>query len=192
MSCFGINRGRKSRAPLANPGSRGKWPLEWCMVWYDTTIYNTIHHIVTLVCHQSLLRPSVPLHHWLCSKLYSFCYPYFILPVSSFLPTYPSRCTPPFFFSFYPFLLPLSFRAPCFSACMLCINGRAPHINTKLALVFGSWPSVGSRPSDHYFLSVSLFVCLSVCLSVCLCIVFLSRLWSDFDQTRTHVIYVWV
>jgi len=31
-------------------------------------------------------------------------------------------------------------------------------------------------------------VCLSVCLFVCLCRVFLSRLWSDFDQTRTYVI----
>ena len=41
----------------------------------------------------------------------------------------------------------------------------------------------GSRPSDHYFRSV----CLSVCLFVCLCRVFLSRLWSDLDQTRTHV-----
>jgi len=39
---------------------------------------------------------------------------------------------------------------------------------------------IGSRPSDHYFRSV--------CLSVCLCRVFLSRLWSDFDQTRPHVI----
>ena len=39
---------------------------------------------------------------------------------------------------------------------------------------------IGSRPSDHYFRSV--------CLSVCLCRVFLSRLWSDFDQTRIHVI----
>ena len=38
---------------------------------------------------------------------------------------------------------------------------------------------VGSRPSDHYFRSV--------CLSVCLCRVFLSRLRSDLDQTRTHV-----
>jgi len=37
---------------------------------------------------------------------------------------------------------------------------------------------VDSRPSDHYFRSVCLFVCA----------VFLSRLWSDFDQTRTHVI----
>ena len=42
----------------------------------------------------------------------------------------------------------------------------------------------GSRPSDHYFRNV----CLSVCLSVCLCRVFLSRLWSNFDQTRTHII----
>ena len=41
-----------------------------------------------------------------------------------------------------------------------------------------------SRPSDHHFRSV----CLSVCLSVCTCRVFLSRLWSDFDQTRTRVI----
>ena len=40
--------------------------------------------------------------------------------------------------------------------------------------------SIGSRSSDHYFRSV--------CLSVCLCKVFLSRLWSDFDQTRTYVI----
>jgi len=30
-------------------------------------------------------------------------------------------------------------------------------------------------------------VCLFVCLSVCLCRVFLSRLRSDLDQTRTHV-----
>jgi len=29
---------------------------------------------------------------------------------------------------------------------------------------------------------------LSVCLSVCLCRVFISRLWSDFDQTWTYVI----
>jgi len=43
--------------------------------------------------------------------------------------------------------------------------------------------SFGSRPSDHYFRSV----CLSVCLFVCLCRVFLSRLRSDLDQTRTHV-----
>jgi len=43
---------------------------------------------------------------------------------------------------------------------------------------------IGSRPSDHYFRSV----CWFVCLFVCLCRVFLSRLRSDFDQTRTYVI----
>ena len=42
---------------------------------------------------------------------------------------------------------------------------------------------IDSRPSDHYFRSV----CWFVCLFVCLCRVFLSRLWSDFDQTRTYV-----
>jgi len=43
---------------------------------------------------------------------------------------------------------------------------------------------IGSQPSDHYFRSF----CWFVCLFVCLCRVFLSRLWSDFDQTRTYVI----
>ena len=41
--------------------------------------------------------------------------------------------------------------------------------------------TIGSRPSDHYFV-------VSVGSSVCLCRVFLSRLWSNFDQTRTYVI----
>jgi len=45
--------------------------------------------------------------------------------------------------------------------------------------VYDSSSFFRSRPSDHYFCSV--------CSSVCLCRVFLSRLWSDFDQTRTHV-----
>jgi len=46
-----------------------------------------------------------------------------------------------------------------------------------------SWKSssnFGSRPSDHYFRSV----CLFVCLFVCLCRVLFSRLRSDLDQTR--------
>jgi len=30
---------------------------------------------------------------------------------------------------------------------------------------------------------VTIIFVVSVCLSVCLCRVFLSRLWSDFDQT---------
>ena len=35
---------------------------------------------------------------------------------------------------------------------------------------------------------VTIIFVVSVGLSVCLCRVFLSRLWSDFDHTRTHVI----
>jgi len=34
---------------------------------------------------------------------------------------------------------------------------------------------------------VTIIFVVSVCLFVCLCRVFLSRLWSDLDQTRSHV-----
>jgi len=37
---------------------------------------------------------------------------------------------------------------------------------------------------------VTIIFVVFVCLFVCLCRVFLSRLWSDFDQTRTYVICV--
>ena len=57
-----------------------------------------------------------------------------------------------------------------------------PHLDYTVRPSFGL--HIGSRPSDHYFHSA----CWFVCLSVCLCRVFLSRLWSDFDQTRTYVI----
>ena len=67
---------------------------------------------------------------------------------------------------------------------MLCgtlCNAASPHgLHDILHLV------IGSRPSDHYSHSVCWFV--SVCLFISLCRVFLSRLWSDFDQTRTYVI----
>ena len=56
------------------------------------------------------------------------------------------------------------------------------YLRIGLVLVF---LGIGSRPSDHYFRSVCWFVCLSVWLFVCA--VFLSRLWSDFDQTWTYV-----
>jgi len=49
--------------------------------------------------------------------------------------------------------------------------------------LYGYYPTslinFSSRPIDHYFRRV--------CLFVCLCRVFLSRLWSDLDQTRIHV-----
>jgi len=41
-------------------------------------------------------------------------------------------------------------------------------------------------PSDHYFRSVCLSLCLFVCLFVCA--EFFSAVWSDFNQTRIHVI----
>jgi len=63
--------------------------------------------------------------------------------------------------------------------CARVVNASAPH---SLSFV------IGSQPSDHYFHSVCWFVCLILCLFVCLCRVFLSRLWSDFDQTRTYVV----
>ena len=56
-----------------------------------------------------------------------------------------------------------------------------------------TWPAVTSLYMYLPILwlvhgQVTIIFVVSVCLSVCLCRVFLSRLWSDFDQTRTHVI----
>ena len=65
--------------------------------------------------------------------------------------------------------------------CTLCACCPSPFALCWFHVVL----KIGSRPSDHYFRSNCL--CLSVCLSVCLCRVFLSRLRSDLDQTRTHV-----
>ena len=59
--------------------------------------------------------------------------------------------------------------------CLQCVCSGSGHLN---GVIFGS------RPSGHYLRSF----CLFVRLSVCLCSVFLSRLWSDFDQTWTYVI----
>jgi len=68
--------------------------------------------------------------------------------------------------------VPAVFPPCCRSSSVKCfLFGH--HFLSKTAII-------GSRPSDHYFRSV--------CLSVCLCRVFISRLWSDFDQTRTYVI----
>jgi len=60
---------------------------------------------------------------------------------------------------------------------MAALCNRAGHYPFALWFLLSIF---GSRQSDHYFRSV--------CLSVCLCRVFLSRLWSDFDQTSTYVI----
>jgi len=49
---------------------------------------------------------------------------------------------------------------------------------------------VGSRPSDHYFRSVCLFVCLSVCLFVCA--EFFSAIFDPISIKLGHMLYVWV
>jgi len=54
----------------------------------------------------------------------------------------------------------------------------------NLGLLFVSQLLVHGQVTIIFVVSVGL----SVWLFVCLCRVFLSRLWSDFDQTRTYVI----
>ena len=49
---------------------------------------------------------------------------------------------------------------------------------------------VGSRPSDHYFRSVCLFVCLPVCLFVCA--EFFSAVFDPISIKLGHMLYVWV
>jgi len=46
-------------------------------------------------------------------------------------------------------------------------------------------PIFDSRPSDHYFRSVCLFVCLSVCL-------FFSAVFDPISIKLGHTLYVWV
>jgi len=45
---------------------------------------------------------------------------------------------------------------------------------------------VGSRPSDHYFRSVCLFVCLFVCAE------FFSAVFDPISIKLGHTLYVWV
>ena len=49
---------------------------------------------------------------------------------------------------------------------------------------------IGSRPSDHYFSSVCLFVCLSVCLFVCA--EFFSAVFDPISIKQGRTLYVWV
>jgi len=49
---------------------------------------------------------------------------------------------------------------------------------------------VGSRPSNHYFRSVSLFLCLFVCLFVCA--EFFSAVFDPISIKLGHMLYVWV
>ena len=64
--------------------------------------------------------------------------------------------------------------------CSCCAGGRTHRLHRPVLEQLRPLPIlIGSRPIYHYFRSV--------CLSVCFCRVFLSRLRSDLDQTRTHV-----
>jgi len=45
---------------------------------------------------------------------------------------------------------------------------------------------IGSRPSDHYFRSVCLFVCLFVCAE------FFSAVFDPISIKLGHMLYVWV
>jgi len=64
---------------------------------------------------------------------------------------------------------------------------REPSITLDLS---GACRYIGSRPSDHYFRSVCLFVCLSVCLIVCA--EFFSAVVDPISIKLGHMLYVWV
>ena len=56
--------------------------------------------------------------------------------------------------------------------------------------VVNNRPTIGSRPSDHYFRSVCLSVCLSVGLFVCA--EFFSAVFDPISIKLGHMLYVWV
>ena len=60
-------------------------------------------------------------------------------------------------------------------------------IGAKKTLDLGSYVIlIGSRPSDHYFRSVCLFVCLFVCAD------FFSAVFDPISIKLGHILYVWV
>jgi len=63
------------------------------------------------------------------------------------------------------------------------------YVYLRKELPFGSRDDrvcVGSRPSDHYFRSVCLFVCLFACAE------FFSAVFDPISIKLGHVLYVWV
>ena len=152
--------------------------LSPCPLW-STSLFGALHlifhtflHPVIIFFLQHMPIPSTPTKHWRQWKIFrmpEFCQSYVGLT----------------------FLKALYVEMP-WMACrseMQQRNDKLEFERNKERLLFMKVLQilcclllilVGSRPSDHYFRSV--------CLSVFLCRVFLSRLWSDFDQTRTYVI----
>ena len=77
-------------------------------------------------------------------------------------------------------IAPISINLAQFNAVLFNINSLLTFIDCLIQSGTTKRVIFGSRPSDHYFRGV----CWFVCLFDCLCRVFLSRLWSDIDQTR--------
>jgi len=85
--------------------------------------------------------------------------------------------------------------APQFSAHICCGQMAAWIKNMLICFVMhprstSSECNIGSRPSDHYFRSVCLFVCLAVCLFVCA--EFFSAIFDPISIKLGHMLYVWV
>ena len=72
---------------------------------------------------------------------------------------------------------------------MAALWNRAGHYIFALWFLLSSF-YLGSRPSNHYFRSVCLFVCLSVCMSVCA--EFFSAVFDPISIKLGLVLYVWV
>jgi len=73
-------------------------------------------------------------------------------------------------------------------SCFIWLR-QAKQVICSLDFVLSSSFAVSSGVGTSLLLvhgQVTIIFVVSVCLSVCLCRVFLSRLWSDFDQTRTR------
>ena len=80
-------------------------------------------------------------------------------------------------------------RACCSHTCISARNVVAYFDGVRHPLTI-RLRNIGSRPSDHYFRSVCLFVCLSVSLFVCA--EFLSAVFDPISIKLGHMLYVWV
>ena len=86
-------------------------------------------------------------------------------------------------------------RLPCFLCvqtrlllipCASCVNEPSTLCITESSRYWSFVAIFGSRPSDHYFRSVCLFVCLFVCAE------FFSAVFDPISIKLGHMLYVWV
>jgi len=82
---------------------------------------------------------------------------------------------------------PAALRATAVTAVTAAANNDRDHTE-KSTIIDTAVHSHAGQGLVHGQMTIIFVV--SVCLSACLCRVFLSRLRSDFDQTRTYVIYL--